>query len=199
MAKKVNKSGVKINSAAGFSLVELMVVVAIIGILASVAVPQFQRFTYKARLTEAKTGLSSLYTAEKAFFSEWSQYDNRFQIIGYAPEGTYSTNIGFNSTGGTTALSTNWANTPNNTPPDTPFRQTYSACPVAAGAGACRSMASAKATIPNTSIVVNSTDEGVASTFIAEARALPSLHPDGITTSITIDQNKNLVQISGAL
>jgi type IV pilus assembly protein PilA len=84
----------------GFSLVELMIVVAIIGILSSIAVPQFQRFIFKSRQTEAKTGLASLYTAEKAFYGEWSQYSPQFGTIGYEPTGKYYYNIGFKDTTG---------------------------------------------------------------------------------------------------
>lgn len=55
----------------GFSLVELMVVVAIIGILASIAVPNYQRFQRKARQSEAKTALGGMFTAQKVFNTEW--------------------------------------------------------------------------------------------------------------------------------
>lgn len=89
------------NSQRGFSLVELMVVVAIIGILASVAIPSVNKYMAKARQSEAKTNLGSLYTAEKAFFSEYNIYDNRFGAIGFSPEGSLRYNFGF--TGGSTA------------------------------------------------------------------------------------------------
>ena len=55
----------------GFSLVELMVVVAIIGILASIAIPNYQRFQRKARQSEPKTVLAGIYTAQKVFNTEW--------------------------------------------------------------------------------------------------------------------------------
>ena len=64
----------KKNSQMGFSLIELMVVVVIIGILATVGVPQYQRFQMKAKRAEAKGLLSGMYTAQKAFFAEWNQY-----------------------------------------------------------------------------------------------------------------------------
>ena len=54
----------------GFSLIELMVVVAIIGILSAVAVPQFQKFQKKAKQAEAKMGLAAVYTAQKVFHIE---------------------------------------------------------------------------------------------------------------------------------
>ena len=66
----------KINKQSGFSLVELMVVVAIIGILATVAIPNLQKFQNKARQTEAKAALSAIYTFNENFRTEWVSYAN---------------------------------------------------------------------------------------------------------------------------
>lgn len=79
----------------GFSLVELMVVVAIIGILSTIAIPQINKYMARARQTEAKTNLASIYTANKAFYAEYNIYDSRFDVIGFRPEGKLRYNTGW--------------------------------------------------------------------------------------------------------
>ena len=54
----------------GFSLVELMIVVAIIGVLSALAVPKFQSFQAKAKQSEAKSNLSHIYTLEQSYFGD---------------------------------------------------------------------------------------------------------------------------------
>jgi type IV pilus assembly protein PilA len=80
------------NDTSGFTLVELMVVVAIIGILASVAIPNYNRFQAKSRQSEAKVNLAAIYTAEKAYAVEMSTYSGCLNSIGFTPDG-YS-NVG---------------------------------------------------------------------------------------------------------
>jgi len=79
----------------GFSLIELMVVVAIIAFLAMIAVPNFNRFLAKAKRAEAYMNLSSIYAAEKAYHAEHGKYSdvlNGEGGIGRKPEGkTYYT------------------------------------------------------------------------------------------------------------
>jgi type IV pilus assembly protein PilA len=84
----------------GFSLVELMVVVAIIGILASVAIPQYSKFQAKARQSEAKALLGAIYTAEKAFFVEANAYTGCLAGIGFTPtEASGGVNAGYYAVG----------------------------------------------------------------------------------------------------
>lgn len=84
---KITMKDLKTNSQAGFTLVELMVVVAIIGILAAVAIPNYQKYQARARQAEARVALSAIYTAEKAFVSEQATYTGCLNQIGYTPDG----------------------------------------------------------------------------------------------------------------
>jgi prepilin-type N-terminal cleavage/methylation domain-containing protein len=89
-------------SVAGFSLVELMVVVAIIGILAAVAIPNFNKFQRRARAAEGKTALGGLYNAQKSFLAEWEGYHASMAAIGYTFDGSPRTQVATGTTVGTT-------------------------------------------------------------------------------------------------
>ena len=58
----------------GFTLIELLVVVLIIGVLAAVAVPQYQKAVEKARIVKAIVAMQALITAEEAYFMENGVY-----------------------------------------------------------------------------------------------------------------------------
>ena len=98
----------KLSMQAGFSLVELMIVVAIIGVLTAIAIPNFQAFQRRSRQSEAKSALTALYTAEQTFHSSWEVYTGSLQPAGWTPSGDYRYQIGFNDgTEGFCGMATN--------------------------------------------------------------------------------------------
>ncbi|MCY4614199.1 MAG: prepilin-type N-terminal cleavage/methylation domain-containing protein [Nitrospira sp.] len=86
----------------GFSLTELMIVVAIIGILAVIAIPNFLKYQARAKQSEAKNNLVAIHTSELAYFAEKNTYVDDFDAIGFAVMGSsrlYYYELGSSSSG----------------------------------------------------------------------------------------------------
>jgi type IV pilus assembly protein PilA len=73
--------------AKGFTLIELMIVVAIIGILAAIAIPNFVKFQCRSKQSEAKGNLKALYVSEESYRAEFDTYSSSITQIGFAPKG----------------------------------------------------------------------------------------------------------------
>jgi type IV pilus assembly protein PilA len=83
----------------GFTLIELMIVVAIIGILAAIAIPNFLKFQARAKQSEAKQNLGAIFTAYTSYFADNGNYPtdpsitiastayNCLQVADWAPTG----------------------------------------------------------------------------------------------------------------
>ena len=71
----------------GFTLIELMIVVAIVGILAAIAIPNFMRYQAKSKQSEAKVNLRSIYTSQNTYFGEFDTYTANMSDLGWMPEG----------------------------------------------------------------------------------------------------------------
>ena len=69
---------------AGFTLIELMIVVAIIGILAAVAIPAFMKYIKKAKSTEATTHVQKIYQGARVYWMDRSVAEG--QIVADSPQ-----------------------------------------------------------------------------------------------------------------
>ena len=119
MSKLIRKSN------KGFTLIELMIVVAIIGILAAIAIPNFLRFQLKAKSSEGKVNIAAIRTAEESYLAEFGTYvaaalspaalpgaskvvfvdaggaGANFGVLGWAPEGQVFFQYGVAAAAGT--------------------------------------------------------------------------------------------------
>ncbi len=67
----------------GFTLIELMIVVAIIGVMTSIAFPNYRNFRFRASRTEGMLGLKGLHIAQTSYYAEVGRYGSSFDEIGF--------------------------------------------------------------------------------------------------------------------
>jgi type IV pilus assembly protein PilE len=73
---------------AGFSLIELMIVLVILAIVVAIAVPTYNLEMQQSRRTEARTAVLELAGREEKYFSTNNSYTNDPTLLGYAPVGS---------------------------------------------------------------------------------------------------------------
>ena len=87
------------NRIAGFSLVELMIVVAIVGILAAIGYPSYQNYARESKRTDARAGLERMAQLQERFFSDNNRYTSVASALGYgsnspaSPEGYWTLTV----------------------------------------------------------------------------------------------------------
>ena len=181
----------------GFTLVELLIVVAIIGVLSTLGVPTFRRMIQKSKKSEAKVNLGAVFTAESAFQAEYSVFGNNLNRIGFDIDGnplTMTYRVGFFGTsscaGATTARPTSGSQV---TALNTAFPTYYSSFN-ASGADAWRGYSQLNSGCVN--VAADSAADGT--TFIATAQGAvsPSVdkaNPGSVIDVWTINNSRTLV------
>ena len=113
---------------AGFTLIELMIAVAIVGILATIAAVSYQRQVMQSHRTDARTALLDLAGREEKLFSTTNQYSAIPSVLGY---GTATTAVSFpvGSSNGTNYYNV-LITTPDPLQPANPNSYTITATPI---------------------------------------------------------------------
>jgi type IV pilus assembly protein PilA len=89
----------------GFTLIELMIVVAIIGILAAIAIPAYQDYTVRSKMTEAVAGMSAAKVAVSEYFQSQGSMPIDAGVAGFTTDiqAKYLARISYDQTASNTA------------------------------------------------------------------------------------------------
>lgn len=106
------KKDLRIKKKKGFTLIELIVVIAILGILAAVLIPRFSGFTDRARTTQVLTNAKQIATAADALFTENNAVPSEADIATMSGVAVTSTNLtNLAATGTTTPITFEYTET----------------------------------------------------------------------------------------
>lgn len=92
-----NKQEQAMTRARGFSLIELMVVLVIITIIAAIAIPTYNRYTFRAHRADGQSMLLNIATAEERYYSTFNKYGS-LTDIGYSASPLVSDNLYYSGT-----------------------------------------------------------------------------------------------------
>ncbi len=84
----------------GFTLIELMVVVIILGVLAAVAIPLYTDYIKNARTSEGVARLGSVMTASKAYYQRYNRWPSRPTDSGYYADFTSTRHFSYTISAG---------------------------------------------------------------------------------------------------
>ena len=95
--KYINVTNVSSYNKRGFSLIELMIVVAVVGILSTIAYPSYQNHIRKSRRVDAKNALLDYASRQERYFAITTKYATDLKDLGYGEKATVPLDI--NSSG----------------------------------------------------------------------------------------------------
>jgi type IV pilus assembly protein PilA len=132
----------------GFTLIELMIVVAIIAILAAIALPAYQNYTKRAKVSEAIVAIDACKTSVSEYFSSQAIMPSDANTAGCTTAGTQYVSGLSVSAGSVIATTTNIATDANGTITYTPTTTTNSASGTQITSWACTSAITNKSVLP---------------------------------------------------